>query len=184
MPLESLKLNASLYSKLRRKTSRLIKEILPPTEKIDRSYQPGYCMYVQSVPKQFNSFSFGKPEGIRVFIQSGKNVIAAADFLFGRKNLKLSYIYQGEGLKMLIAALNKLEKKYSKEKQVYHAELIYFFLAPGPYFLIQSGRKKQFYYSTTEKILPISPEALKKRIAMILTHHKKAIKNQFKPPYA
>jgi hypothetical protein len=172
MPLQSLNLPASIHSSLRKATRNLIKKNLFASEKIDVSYDVGFCMYIQSVPKkQLRLFSFGRPEGIRAFIQSGKNVIAAADFLFTGKKLKLSYIHQGDGLKILLSVLNKLEKKYAGKKGFFYAELIYFLLAPGPYLLIRSKTTKQFYYSTAKKVTPVSVTGLKKQVTKILDQH-------------
>ena len=177
MPLESLKLPPTLHRNLKRKTSALKRKIFNDADKIDGRCELGFCMYIQTVPKgQFNAYSFGKPEGIRAFIQSGITVIAATDFLFAGKNLRLSYIYQGKGLRVLVSALNKLEKKYSRDKEVYNAELIYFFLASGPYLLIKSKRKKQFYYTTSKEVIPISYENLRKKITTTLLRHKKQSK--------
>jgi len=172
MPLQSLKLPVALHSKLRKKTCNLIEENLYSFKKIDASYDIGFCMYIQSVPKkQFRSLAFGRPEGIRTFIQSGKKVIAAADFLFIGKTLKLSYIHQGDGLRLLLNVINKLEKRYAAKKDPFFAELIYFLLAPGPYILIRSKTRKQFYYSTPKKVMPISIAGLKKQMNKILYQH-------------
>ena len=173
MPLQSLKLPASVFTKLKRKIRWLISNnIIPPSKKSTASYDLGFCMHFQIVPKkEIISLNFGSPEGIRVFIQSGINVIAAADFLFTGKKLKLSYVHQGHGLKLLLAMLNKLEKKYAGDKEICHAELIYFLLAPGPYILIKSNKKRQFYHSTGEKLVAVSYEGLKNQVNKILTQH-------------
>ncbi len=170
MPLESLHLNGAVKAKLRRKIRWLINtEILHTRAGSAASYDLGFCMHIQVVPKkQFNSFEFGRPEGIRAFIQSGDNVIGAADFLFNRKILKLSYVHQGHGLNVLLEMLNKLEKKYARMRSNCHAELIYFLLAPAPYLLVKSGKKKQFYHSKKGRLLPVSSAGLKKEINGIL----------------
>lgn len=170
MSLQSLKLSSSIKTRLRRKIRQLItKGYLHPSKKFDKSYDLGFCMHIQNVPnKQFNSLAFRRPEGIRAFIQSGINVIAAADFLYAGNNLKLSHVNLGVSLKPLLTMLNKLEKKYSEDGKIWHAELIYFLLAPWPYILIKSGKKKQFYYLNQKKLIPISGEVLKKQINKIL----------------
>lgn len=172
MPLHSLKIPISIHSRLKKATRNLVKKKLFASEKVDITYDVGFCMYIQNVPKsQYTFFSFGRPEGVRAFIQTGKNVIAAADFLFIGKKLKLSYIHQGDGLKILLHMLNKLEKKYAGKKDIFYAELIYFLLAQGPYILIRSKTKKQFYYSTAKRVMPISVAGLKKQVNKILHQH-------------
>jgi hypothetical protein len=175
MPLQSLKLPAPLYLKMRKKIHSLIeKNNLNDSEKIDASYDLGFCMHIQIVPKkQFDSLFFGKPEGIRAFIQSGTTVFAAADFVFAGKKLKLSYMHQGQGLNVLLTTLNKLEKKYAGDKEIMNAELIYFLLAPGPYILIKSDKKNQFYYATAKKLSPVTLEGLKKQVNKILVQRLK-----------
>jgi hypothetical protein len=170
MPLQSLKLPFETVAKLKRKMRQLIKDnLFHSTPKIDHSYTIGFCMHIHVVAKkQIESFAFGKPEGIRAFIQLGDSVAAAADFTIKNGRLKLSYLHHGPILKQLLSAMNKLEKKYSSHKEPCHAELIYFLLATGPYILIKSKKEKQFYQSTPEKLIPISAEQMKKQIISIL----------------
>jgi hypothetical protein len=180
MPLQSIKLKADILAKLKRRIRALIaKDILHPTTEIDHSYGIGFCMNIQIVPKkQIDSLSFGKPEGIRVFIQSKNSIIAAADFLYGKKNMKLSYLHYGHGLKLLVASLNKLEKRYKRHKDIYTAELIYFLLSNGLYILIKSRKQRQFYQSTHEKLSVISSEKIKKQVTNILADCKPVKSNQ------
>lgn len=169
MPLRSLKLPAPLHAKLRRKIRQLIaKGYLHPTEEIDTSYDLGFCMHIQVVPKKkLNSFFLGKPEGILAFIQAGSDVIAAAAFLYAGKTLKLSHVVLAHSLKPLLSALNKLEKEYEEDKKIWYTELIYFLLASS-YVLVKSSDRKKFYYSISKKLKPVSAEDIREQVNKIL----------------
>jgi hypothetical protein len=170
MPLQSLKLSSSQTLDLKEQIRWMLnKQLLQLPKNADSNYDLGFCMHIQNVPrKEYEFLNFGKPEGIRAFIQSGTNVIAAADFLFTGNKMKMSYVHQGNALRLLLIVLNKLEKKYARSRKIYNAEFIYFLLSPGLYILIKSGKTKQFYYSTPKRLVPVSGDALKKQINKII----------------
>ena len=162
----------AVVAKLKRKIQQFAGKgllYLPPTAK--NNYDIGFCMDVQVIPKnQIESLAFGKPEGIRVLIQSGANVISAADFLYAGEKLKLSYLHHGKGLALLVSTLNKLEKKYQRTRNIYRAELIYFLLSAGTYVLIKSKSTCHYYHAAPRKMTRISPEQLKRQVSEILIH--------------
>lgn len=178
MPIHSLQLQAGVQTKINKKIRSLFKSgILHNSKKSARPYTIGFCMHIQIVPKkQIQSLAFGKPEGIRVLIQSENDVIAAADFLFVKKRLKFSYVHHGNGLNILLSSINKLEKKYKDDKNICNVELIYFLLATGPYILIKSKKEKHFYHATAERLGKITPEQMRKQVTNILIHREQTNK--------
>jgi hypothetical protein len=124
-----------------------------------------FPMYIQLVPKQqLRKFSFGKPEGLRVFIQEKKKIIAAIDFSITGKVLKLMQVHQGPALKMLVKMINSLEKKYSRTRGIHHVELISFLFTRGLYVLVRSGKNRQFFYGAPNRFLKVTENEFKAHI--------------------
>jgi len=175
MPLQSLRLSISLRAKLKRKTRQLIaKGFLLPVKSGDSSYDVGFCAHIQNLPaRRGRPLIFGRPEGIRVFIQSGTFVIGVADFLFAGKNLKLSHVVTGHSLKPILATLNSLEKKYVKDKISRHVEFVQFLLSGDPYMLVKSPGRKEYYHSNSKRLKAISPEKILRQVNQILAERDK-----------
>ena len=163
MPLKPAILNKATERSILRKIRFLQKsEIIIDGE---AEAEIAFPMFIQLVPKnQIRKFSFGKPEGLRVFVQEKRRIIAAMDFSLQTKVLKLVQIHQGPALKTLIKMINALEKKYEKRKSVYHVELISFLFTRGLYVLVRSGKTIQFYYGSTKKMVGVSPDQFKAHI--------------------
>ncbi|HLG41027.1 MAG TPA: hypothetical protein VI461_15205, partial [Chitinophagaceae bacterium] len=133
------------------------------------NYQLFFCMAIQFVPKYSKRlFSFGKPEGIRVFISLGRKVVAGIDFIFHKNDLKFSHIYQGPPVGQLIKTIKKLQRSYSRSKGKAHMELIQFFFIRTQFILVKAGWNRSFYRNARGKLTKISLPELKNEIEPIL----------------
>jgi|GEM_PF-3329042 len=173
MPLESVKLPASLKKVIERKIKKLLAQDVFFGPTVETPYRAGFCLHMQVVPRgQVKSLQFGKPEGIRVLLENKNNVLAAVDF---RKTpsgrLKISNIHQGKGLTKVLDTLNQLEKMLATAKQVWEPELIFFLLSPVPYIKIKSGKKVEFLKLEKGKIKKVTPISIKKEIATAVNSH-------------
>lgn len=167
MPLQTLPLPASVHKRLTAKLRLLIRS--GDLEIPDGQGQPGFCMAIQLVPKrQLRSLAFGRPEGLRMFVETNNKIAAALDFLYAGNRVKLAQVYQGQGLYELLNALNKLEKKYARDKTVFHVQLISFLLAPGFYLLAISKKGKQFYHASPKKLTALSARQLQTQIGQLI----------------
>jgi competence protein ComGF len=177
MPLASLQLSPSLKKRIQLRINKLSKNPgLIYSENKTAKPTFVFCASIQFVRQQLKALdSFGKPEGIRVLVESDKKIIAAVDFLFSGERLKLLQIYQGTALLELIAVINKLERKYSKKKESYHLELISFLPSPGFYLMATSKNSKEFYQTKHNSVLSVSKENLERQLLKII--HQKHTQN-------
>jgi len=168
MPLHSYPLNDTLHHRIRRKVATLCKTgiLTVPNSK---KFTVGFCMPIQLVPqKQIASLRFGEPEGLRIFIQCGEDVVAAVDFFFKNHKLKLSQIYEGNGLQELTVLLNRLEKKYATTDKLFHVELISFLLSPGIYMLARGKKEIHYYTFSKERLSAVSAGKLQKQVDQLI----------------
>jgi len=169
MPLQTLYHNTAKQTRIEKRIQSLVKSgVLYVDDEQSKEYHAGFCMSIQYVSKkQSNILSFGKPEGIRVLVASGKKTIASIDFLFAGKQLRFSHIRQGARFELLIKTLNRLEKIYARKKDNYHVELISFLFSPELFVLVKSKKQKQYYYGLEKKLVAITQAELKTRLEKI-----------------
>jgi len=152
------------------KISELLrKDVLHQPAEDHRLYTPGFCLPIQIMPKQ-GTLKLGRPEGVRVFIQHGDSVLAAVDFMYHGRQLKLTTIHQGGGLDSMLVMLNKLEKRYKRYPGACRPELIYFLLGRSPYIKVTAGREIRFFHQPKEKLIAVTAEQLLRNISAIIKH--------------
>ncbi|AXY73716.1 hypothetical protein D3H65_06870 [Paraflavitalea soli] len=171
MPLQTIELPAKLNLRIARRVSALVRQgILSPGPDPITEHQVSFCMAIQLVPKLTgNRFSFGKAEGLRVFISTGKKIIAAVDFLYAGKIVRLSHIYQGPPLDQLVRTLDRLKTLFAAKPNTYHAEVLSFLFAQSILILVRSGKNRSFYRSNGTKVDELTMAALKQEIEDIIS---------------
>jgi hypothetical protein len=170
MPLKSFHQKAEYRTRIEKRIESLRKAgVLSGVDDRISECSPHFQMAIQFVSKeQVSNFSFNKPEGIRVFVQSGKKIVAAVDFLFSGNQLRLLHVCQGPPLQLLILTLNRLEKKYAMTSGHFHAEVISFLFTPGVCIMTKSGSRRHFYYATVKKLIPLSPEDMTTQLQSVI----------------
>lgn len=170
MSIENFVPKAPLKKTIDKKIAALIKDgIVSGIEPNIPDYKIFFCMAIQFVPKlSKQQFSFGKPEGVRVFVSTGQKVSAAIDFVFHKNGLKFSHIYQGKPLVELVKMIKKLQRKYAGTAGKNYIELIQFFYLQSQFVLVKTGRKRVFFRYSGKKLLEYTIQDLKNQINAIL----------------
>jgi hypothetical protein len=170
MPIESFSLKKPLQQKIEKDIASLVEDgIIAGIEPGKDSYHIFFCMAIQFVPKYTKQqFFFGEPEGVRVFISTGRKVVAAIDFVFSKKGLKFSHIFQGPPLAQLVRIIKRLQRAYAASKGNAHMELIQFFFIRAQFLLVKAGRGRKFYRNAGTKLTEITLTELKNEIKPIL----------------
>lgn len=170
MPIEKFKLKEPLQKKIEKQIASLVSDgIIAGIEPDDSDYHIFFSMAIQFVPKLSRQrFSFGKPEGVRIFISTGRKVAAAIDFVFHKAAIKFSHIYQGFPLLQLVGCIKKLQYKYAKDKNKINIELIQFLYVRYQFMLVKAGRDRIFYRNAGNKLTKITLQQLKNEIEPIL----------------
>lgn len=170
MSIENFALIASVEKNIEKKIAALIKDgIVSGIEPNTPDYKIFFCMAIQFVPKlSKQQFSFGKPEGVRIFISTGQKVSAAIDFVFHKRGLKFSHIYQGKPLDQLVNMIKKLQQKYAGTAGKHYIELIQFFYLQSQFVLVKTGRKRLFFRYSGKKLTVYTFQDLKNEINSIL----------------
>lgn len=171
MPLQSAALSAKLRLRIERRISELVKqEILLIRSKKHPAYEITFCMPIQIVPKLSGSrFSFGKPEGLRVFISSGKKVVAAVDFVYAGKMIRFARAYQGPRLNQLVRTLDYLKAKFAAKRGKYFAEVLSVLYSPGVYILIRSERKRTFFRNIGRRTDELTVDEIKEDVYEVMS---------------
>ena len=173
MPIQSHQLSPASLRQIQRKINELLrKEVLHRQPDDYDLYKPGFCAPIQIVPKQrAGSLQFGKPEGVRVFVQHRNSVLAAVDFMYKGHQLKLTTVHQGAGLRSMLMVLNKLENKYKHSPIACHPEFIYFLLGEWPYIKVRAGKEITYFHHPKERLTAVPADRLLKQIRTIIQHH-------------
>ena len=171
MPLKSISLGVAARRQIKKKVAALIRDgIIAQIEPQPGNYRLSFYMSIQIVPKKAaSSFSFGEPEGVRVFIGSSGKLVAAVDFLYVDGELEFSHIHQGKMIARLARHLQQLIRGYAGQERVYHAELISFLYINADYIMVRSGNNRVFYRALPGNITAISLPVLKKEIKLALS---------------
>jgi hypothetical protein len=132
----------------------------------------GFALDVKTIKAGVPISGFNQPEGIRVLLLNGREVVYSLDLFLVSGKLKFSHAVTGPALDGLVNALNALEARYREDGQRIAVTVLEFPLGREQYFMAGSGSTAVFYKYHNDTLTTMTRERLQEEIDVVISARK------------